>query len=73
MFSEALSAIDMVSVLGPQEPEARAAGEKARATFERLDAVPFLRRVENLMDEQPSRDGRIVAMGEPESVPLAGG
>jgi len=44
-----LTAIVMATVLGPQEPEVRAAAEEAREILARLGAKPFLERLEALM------------------------
>jgi len=41
-FELARVALDMVHLLGPDEPEAAAAAEEARAIFERLRAKPYL-------------------------------
>jgi hypothetical protein len=40
-FEAAVCALSLVTVLGPGEPEARAAGEQAGTAFERLGARPF--------------------------------
>ena len=42
----ALTALDMVSVVGPDVPEALRAAEKARGIFERVGARPYLERLE---------------------------
>ncbi len=45
-FDEALTAIDMATLLDPAEPEVRAAAESARETLARLGAQPLLTRLE---------------------------
>jgi hypothetical protein len=45
----ALTAIVMATVLGPQEPEVRAAADEAREILDRLGAKPFLERLDTLM------------------------
>ena len=45
-FDEALTAIDMATLLDPAEPEVRAAAESARETLARLGAKPLLTRLE---------------------------
>jgi class 3 adenylate cyclase/tetratricopeptide (TPR) repeat protein len=49
VWDEALCAIDMVLLLGPGEPEVRAAAERARETLIRLRAKPFLERLDAAM------------------------
>jgi len=44
-FDAAMCALSLVSMVGPTEPEARAAGEWAAAVFERVGAEPFGRRL----------------------------
>ncbi len=45
-FDEALTAIDMATLLDPAESEVRVAAESARETLARLGAKPFLARLE---------------------------
>jgi class 3 adenylate cyclase/tetratricopeptide (TPR) repeat protein len=45
-FDEALTAIDMATLLDPADPEVRAAAESARETFGRLGAEPLRARLE---------------------------
>jgi class 3 adenylate cyclase/tetratricopeptide (TPR) repeat protein len=49
-FDEALAAIDMLSVLGPDEPDAQVAGERARQILEGLRAKPLLALLETRVD-----------------------
>ena len=43
---EALTCLDLVSLLGPDDPDAPAAADRAREVFERLGARPFLERLD---------------------------
>ena len=45
----------MVTVLGPAEPEVRAAAESARQTLSRLGAKPILERLEAAMTQEARR------------------
>jgi len=45
-FDEALTALDMVELLGADEAELRAAADSARATLTRLGATPLLERLD---------------------------
>ncbi len=51
VWDEALCAIEMTTLLGPGEPEVRAAAERAREILVRLRARPFLERLEATMAE----------------------
>jgi len=48
-FDRALTAIDMLVVLGPDKPAARAAGEEARELFTQLRARPLLEILDRAM------------------------
>ena len=48
-WDEALTVVDMVTFLGPDEPEVRTAADWARATLSRLGAAPYLARLESAM------------------------
>ena len=48
-FEVALVAIDMATLLGPQDPDAVAAAAEARPILERLGARPFLERLETAL------------------------
>jgi class 3 adenylate cyclase len=50
LWLEALTAIDMATLLDPAEPEVLAAAESARDILTRLGATPFLARLEAAMD-----------------------
>jgi hypothetical protein len=47
-FGLALSQLDFATLVGEKSPDARPAAEEARAIFERLDAKPFLARLDVL-------------------------
>jgi class 3 adenylate cyclase/tetratricopeptide (TPR) repeat protein len=53
-WDEALLGLQAVTTLGPEEPEARAAGENARPILERLRAAPVLRYLERLLADGES-------------------
>jgi class 3 adenylate cyclase/tetratricopeptide (TPR) repeat protein len=61
VWDEALCAIDMASLLGPGEPEVRAAAERARETLVRLRAQPLLERLDAAM---------AVGSARPDSTPV---
>jgi hypothetical protein len=48
-FEAAMCALNLVTILGPTSPEARAAGEWAAGLFERVGAEPFARRLTGAM------------------------
>jgi hypothetical protein len=48
-WEQALTAVDALTLLGPEEPELRAAGEEAWAILARLGAKPILARLEEAM------------------------
>jgi class 3 adenylate cyclase/tetratricopeptide (TPR) repeat protein len=50
-FFVARDGLNFVTLVGPEEPEARAAGEEARTIFARLGAEPALARLDALLDE----------------------
>jgi class 3 adenylate cyclase/tetratricopeptide (TPR) repeat protein len=45
-WDEALTCLDLVLLLGPDDPESAAAAERAREVFERLGAWPFLAKLD---------------------------
>ena len=53
-WDEALTAIDMATVLDPTQPEVRAAGESAREILVRLQARPFIARLDAALAESGS-------------------
>jgi class 3 adenylate cyclase/tetratricopeptide (TPR) repeat protein len=64
-WDEALTAIDMVTLLDPRQPEVRASGESGRAILSRLRASPFLARLDTALGR--SRDAEVT----PEAVSSA--
>jgi hypothetical protein len=69
-WDHALTALDMLLLVGATDQEEQAAMDVARATFVRLDAKPFISIIEGLPHATPA--GR---QAEPDSVPssAAGG
>ena len=65
VFDEALTCIDMATLLDVDEPEVRAAADSAREILERLGAKPLLARLEAAMQREPSS----VAIPEPARTP----
>jgi hypothetical protein len=57
VWDEALSAIDMASLLGPGEPDVIAAAERARETLVRVRAKPFLELLDSAMAARTDRPG----------------
>jgi class 3 adenylate cyclase/tetratricopeptide (TPR) repeat protein len=55
-LDRALTAIDMIVVLGPDEPAARAAGEEARELFTRLGARRLLEILDRAMSGSPAAE-----------------
>ena len=53
-FEVARVGLDFVLLLGPDVPEARSAGEQARAIFERVGAKPYLERLDAAMTRATS-------------------
>jgi hypothetical protein len=51
-WDEALLGLQAVTTLGPDEPEARAAGENARSILARLRAEPVLRYLDRLLEDR---------------------
>jgi class 3 adenylate cyclase/tetratricopeptide (TPR) repeat protein len=68
-WDEALTIIDMATVLGPADPEVRAAADVARATLRRLEASPYLDRLEAAMSGPPAAGARRVAPAAADRVP----
>jgi class 3 adenylate cyclase len=54
----AFAAIDMATVLDPAEPAVAVAVDAARETFARLGAVPFVRRLDELVSHAPTGTDR---------------
>ena len=55
-WDEALSSIDMATLIDPTQPEVKAAGESAREILSRLRASPFLTRLNAALGASPSAD-----------------
>jgi hypothetical protein len=54
-WDEALCGLDMALLLGLDEPDVRAAADRAREVFERLGARPFLARLDAAAADDPAR------------------
>jgi class 3 adenylate cyclase/tetratricopeptide (TPR) repeat protein len=54
-FEEAVCGLNLIVMLGPSQPEARAAGEETGRVFERLGAVPFQKLLADAMNASPSQ------------------
>ncbi|MEX2548370.1 MAG: hypothetical protein WD830_11375, partial [Chloroflexota bacterium] len=54
VWDEALTGIDMVSLLDPAEPDVRAVAVSTRAILERLGAKPYLERLDAALARSPS-------------------
>ncbi len=54
-WDEALAGLDMAILLDPSEPEVRAAADAARETFVRLEASPFIERLDLAMAKRADR------------------
>jgi hypothetical protein len=57
-FYAALSNLELAIVLGPDEPEAVAAGEEARAYWTRLGSLPLLARLDEGLERSESKRSR---------------
>jgi hypothetical protein len=53
-FEAAVCGLNLITMLGPAEPAARAAAEEAGAVFERLGALPFQNLLADAMDASVS-------------------
>ncbi len=54
VLDQALVAIDMGAVLGPDDPAARAQADRARSILEGLGARPYLARLDSVMGGAPA-------------------
>ncbi len=68
-WDEALTVVDMVAFLGPDEPEVRSAAEAARLTLARLGAQPYLERLEAALAGSAGRPNTPTAAAKPRTVP----
>jgi class 3 adenylate cyclase/tetratricopeptide (TPR) repeat protein len=57
-WDEALCGLDMAQLLDLSEPEVRAAADRARETFVRLRATPFVSRLDEALGRPASSSGR---------------
>ncbi len=57
-WDEALCGLDMALLLDPAETEVRAAAERARETFTRLGAAPFVARLADAIGRMRDRSDR---------------
>ena len=64
-WDEALTGIDMATLLDPSEPEVRAAAESAREILVRLGAKPYLQRLDAAMARSTSAESPSTGAAEP--------
>ena len=64
-WDEALTGIDMATLLEPSEAEVRAAAESSRQILVRLGAKPFLERLDAAMGRSRSAASATTAVAEP--------
>ena len=64
-WDEALTGIDMATLLEPSEPEVRSAAESTRAILMRLGAKPFLQRLDAAMARSTSAESPSTGAREP--------
>jgi hypothetical protein len=69
VWDEALTAIDMATLLDPTDPEVRAAADAARTTLVRLGAAPFVARLDAALERVPKPAPRVPRSAERTSVP----
>jgi class 3 adenylate cyclase/tetratricopeptide (TPR) repeat protein len=69
-WREALTGITMATLLEPTAPEVRAAAEAAREILVRLEAAPFIARLDAAMARSPDRTGGPAAPQEVSVTPL---
>jgi hypothetical protein len=67
-WDEAVCGLDMAILLDPTDPEVRAAGEAARETFVRLEAVPFIARLDEAMARSPESVGHATPVPKASSI-----
>ena len=60
-WEEALTGLDMATVLDPATPEVAAVAASTRATFERLGAKPYLARLDAALSRDPKTRARAAA------------
>jgi hypothetical protein len=64
-WDQALTAIDMATLLEPSEPEVRSAAESASEILMRLGAKPFLQRLDAAMGRSTSAEPSTSKAAEP--------
>jgi len=64
-WDEALTGLDMATLLEPSEPEVRTAAESSRQILVRLGAKPFLERLDAAMGRSRSAESPTTAAAEP--------
>ena len=64
-WDEALTGIDMATLLEPSEPEVRTAAESTRQILVRLGAKPFLERLDTTMGRSTSAEPSTSRAAEP--------
>jgi class 3 adenylate cyclase/predicted ATPase len=67
-WDEALCGLDMATLLDPSDPEVRAAAEAARAILVRLEAAPFIARLDAALARSSDQDGHAAAISNVGSV-----
>jgi hypothetical protein len=67
-WDEALTTLEAVMVLGPSDPEIAGWVDAARATFERLQAVPMLERLDEAVAAGASDPARSTPVPAPAPV-----
>ena len=61
LWDEALCGLDMAQLLDPAESEVRAAAERARETLVRLEAAPFIARLDAALNGSPGPRGQLAS------------
>jgi hypothetical protein len=69
-WDEALCELDMALLVDPAEPEVQAAAATAREILVRLEAAPFIARLDAALVRTPASDGHPAA---PTKTPVASG
>ena len=70
-WDQALTGIDMATLLEPSEPEVRSAAESARQILTRLGAKPFLQRLDAAMARSTSAESPTTGAREPSEIQSA--
>ncbi|MEX2546993.1 MAG: adenylate/guanylate cyclase domain-containing protein [Chloroflexota bacterium] len=72
-WDEALTVVDMVTFLGPDDAEVRTAAEWARTTLTRLGAQPYLERLEAALSGSAAAPAAALKQAKPEQEPAVRG